>query len=394
MKKKIVLVLIMAMALSAAGCSKGSKDSTESATEAVANNKEVQENLQKVKTDCGEIELAQYKGVEANLKVKEPTEEDLEGYINDSIAEYAEEKESKEPVKNKDYVHVDIKASIDGKEVKDYFEEGTCLTIGEETVDKKLDEALIGKKKGDSFEVEVAYDANAEEKQFANKTVVYSGKIKKITYDKYPELTDDFVKKIENGDFKSVDDFKEKKKQEMVSGWEEEYQNEMKGSLIVSIAEKCKVVSYEDSFYDSTKEEVENNYLSFGMQFGMSTIEEVMEGFGMTDEDLETEIKSRISAKLAEKAIAKLEGITITDEEYKSLVESYAKEQGVSVKEFEEANGKDYLKEQFLELKILDFLADNAKINEVDARKVEAEENESGDDSSTVNPEQLSTENN
>ena len=63
--------------------------------------------------------------------------------------------------------------------------------------------------------------------------------------------------------------------------------------------------------------------------------------------------------------IAKAEGMTVTEEEYKKGLEDYAQKYSTTSKtytaeEFEEAYGKDVVEENILLEKVLTFITDNA----------------------------------
>ena len=105
--------------------------------------------------------------------------------------------------------------------------------------------------------------------------------------------------------------------------------------------------------------------------FGFETVEEVYESMGMTEEDIEDEILFYIYEPVVVQQIANEEGLSISDEEYKEGLNKYAiNAEYESADTYEQEMGADNIRFWLLEDKVMKFLADNAKITEVEGQSL------------------------
>jgi FKBP-type peptidyl-prolyl cis-trans isomerase (trigger factor) len=123
--------------------------------------------------------------------------------------------------------------------------------------------------------------------------------------------------------------------------------------------------------YDSAKADVDATYESYEEWTGVDTVEEVYELFGMSDEDIEEEVLSQVYRTLAVYAIAKEQGLELTDEEYQSGLEGYAQlytdyyAEEYTADQLVEELGEDTLRYWILEDNVMDYLYDHATITQV-----------------------------
>lgn len=366
MKKKIAIALIAAMTLSmtATGCANGDKNATETVEDSKVKG-------EKVELDNGVIILGNYKGIEAELQVCSPTEADIDNWINQEIESYATEEEI-DTVEDGCNVTIDLEVMADGSKLDDYSGEDITIIIGNAEYDEKLDEALIDKKKGNKFSVTVKYDDTCEDDNLAGKEVIYSGKVKDITTTVLPDVTEDFIK--EQLGFDSEEEMRKSMKEDMIATYNEDYEATYQSDLIQKVMDASEVKSYDDEYLASTREDVINNYISYYSMFGIDSEDSLKETLGMTDADIDEEAKNLLTSNLVLQAIAKLEGIEISDDDYKDIVAQYAKDYVMTSDEFEETYGKEYLMEQFLYEKAAAVIEENAKKKEVKVSPSEEEE--------------------
>lgn len=361
MKKKVVLILMatMMLSMSVTACSNKKNAGIELGTEST------EVKLQNVKVDDGEVNLCEYKGLMGELKVSQITESDIEEWKNEKLEEYTTEEEVDRAVQEEDYVTVNMKASVDGQAVDALSDDGVQLGVGYQEYGEEFDAAIIGKSKGDKYSVSVSYDENWDA-EIANKTVDYEVEIVSVAEYKTPELTDEFIK--ETLGYESEDAFNEAINKEIEQYNSEENKYETQSQLLQYIIDNSEFVSYSDDLYATCKDEIEAEYSSYGEMFGCSTLDEVYEMFEVTEEDVEKEIVNRVYSVMVIHAIAQLENIELTDADYQEQLERQV-EMGEfeSTDEIEEEYEKDYLMDQFLSIKVNDFIYDNAVIEKVEA---------------------------
>ncbi len=129
-----------------------------------------------------------------------------------------------------------------------------------------------------------------------------------------------------------------------------------------------------ESYNEDTLKEYADDYISYltevSAYYGYSSLEEYLTENSATEESVRlyytAQLKTEFKTRMVRVAIAKLEGIKITDKAYEETILNYAFEEGLStVKEFEEAYS-DYTKSdmQYIVLGdlIMNWVADNVKV--------------------------------
>lgn len=226
MKKRNILVglLVGTMVISSlTGCGSDKKESTTEATTTEASTEEsakdsttdVSEGSSEAESESSTSELDEngvYLGDYSNFtytrEYTAPTDQDVEDTIND-VLESNETREYKEEgtVADGDTVVVSFTGSVDGKEMDGLSGEQEELTIGDGTFIADFENALVGHKVGETFNVDVEFPEDYSEEDVAGKTATMSvvvnsiaGPVQKV------ELTDEWVK--DNTDYDTVEDYK------------------------------------------------------------------------------------------------------------------------------------------------------------------------------------------
>lgn len=235
MKKRNILVglLVGTMVIgSLTGCGSGKKEATTEATTAEASTEErstegssteagAEENSENASEESSETETDSDSGLDENgvylgdysnftytREYTAPTDQDVEETIND-VLESNETREYKEEgtVADGDTVVVSFTGSVDGKVMDGLSGEQEELTIGDGTFITDFENALVGHKVGETFNVDVEFPEDYSEEDVAGKTATMSvvvnsiaGPIQKV------ELTDEWVK--DNTDYDTVEAYK------------------------------------------------------------------------------------------------------------------------------------------------------------------------------------------
>lgn len=368
MKKKLLLGLLTIAALSMTACGNGGDDTQ--STEASSLGEAIGEE-----ESYGEIELGEYKGLAVEKKRTNVDDAKIDSKIEDLVEAETDYVEVDRAAKQDDNVYFNFTAKSGDEVVYDYSSEEYYLIIGEEELGEKFDNALVGHKAGDNIKVKESYDEEYFDANIAGKTVEYDITINSVKEAKTPELTEDFI--INTLGYESEADMREKLKAELTEEENGENLEEMHSALIQMVIENSTISSYSQSLYDGFKEEVEAQYEQTAQLMGLETAQDVYDMYGMTEEDVNQEILSNVYQVIVVDAIAKAEGIDVTDEEIHAEIEEYiAEDENInSEDEFLEAyGGEESVRYWVLEEKVLDFLAENAEITEVDALASELSE--------------------
>ena len=359
MKKAIVYLLIGTMMLSITACGKKSENAngTEQATVTEGAN------------EYGTVDLCTYKGLEAEKSVHEITDEEVQEEIESIIDENQETVKLDRGIKDGDYVEFYFTAKVDSETIYDFSEEVYYMTAGEEEFGEEFDKQIDGAKAKDHKTFSIKYDGQYWDEQLQNKSVDYDVTIDGVYEIKTPELTEEFIK--DTLGYESEEDMRKQVKQQLQEQYDSTAEYNVQTELLQNVIENSNVTKYEEGLYDKFKEQVQEEYEASKEMFGFETVEEVYESMGMTEEDIEDEILYYIYETVVVQQIANEEGLSISDEEYKEGLNTYAiNAEYESADSYEQEMGADNIRFWLLEDKVMKFLADNAKITEVEGKSL------------------------
>ena len=314
------------------------------------------------------ITLGEYKGLAYQEKEVKVTKEDIDAEIENRLT-MAQDAQliTKGKVNDGDVVNIDYTGKIDGKEFDGGSDEGYDLEIGSETFLKEFEDGLIGKNVGDTVDIKVTFPKDYDNEDIAGKEAVFTVKINSKLKVETPEYDDDFIEY--NTDYDTKEEFEASIKKELEKEMKEANVEETKQELWEQVVSASTVKKYPKKQYKAEKALVEAYYKDVAEQYGME-YDDLKEQFGLTDEDLKETTKESVKEKLCVYAVAKKEGIRVTDKEYREAIDKLLEEAGFTEETFEEQYGQtiqDYAKEQdfrsgMLRDEVSDFIYKNAKV--------------------------------
>lgn len=315
------------------------------------------------------VELGQYKGIEVTVQSTEVTDDEVTKEIDERLNNDSENKEVKDrAIKKDDIANIDYVGKIDGKEFEGGSAEGTDLTIGSGQFIPGFEDQLIGVKKGETVDVKCTFPEDYQNEDVAGKDAVFTVTVNSIKEKVVPKLTDAWVKESSSDEYKTVEAYKEGVKAELVKNKENQAEVQKTADVLTAIVKNSKISGYPEDEIDEYIDEMKQYYEQMMSMYGM-TFDQYLEQMGQTEEDFREEAKTAAQATIGRqmvcKMIAKAEGMTVTEEEYKKGLEDYAQKYSTTSKtytaeEFEEAYGKDVVEENILLEKVLTFITDNA----------------------------------
>lgn len=152
---------------------------------------------------------------------------------------------------------------------------------------------------------------------------------------------------------------------------ETEKKESVGSTLLSEVSEKSKVKKYPSKQYKVAKSSIESRYETMASQYG-TDLAGLKSAMGMDDKAYKSAVKSAaqssVKTSLVTHAIAKKAGIHLSSSEYKSRLETYKKEIGMTEKKFKAATGYSYedyaeknnMDEEFLQNMVGEFLIENA----------------------------------
>jgi trigger factor len=305
-----------------------------------------------------EFELPPYKKIKVKQNKITVEPQEIEHSLEDLQAKSAEYVPvERREVTDGDYVAVELK----GKDLRTNrflpLEKGVILA-GHQDNEDALNKNLIGLKPGDEKSFTIEHDKNHQNKRLAGKKIEYDMKVISIKEKKLPVLDDEFAKGL--GEFKDLEDLKEKIEKEIISTKERATKNEMAENIMKKISEKFNI-ELPEAIVDQEHAVVVKRLLSSLPQQNLSKeeLERIkFEGKGKAEQNIKNHL---ILKKIAEK-----EKLGISDEEIQEEFKRIAKANNLPVarviEEFNKKAKREELRDSMVLKKTIDFLVDNAII--------------------------------
>lgn len=300
------------------------------------------------------VTLGEYKGIQV---IVTPTDEDVQGAIEEKIDEKTEEEHLEGTVKSGDTIYCAFEATIDGKK----YEDGTgedYVEIGSGDWIPGFEEGITGMKTGEKKTLDLKFPDAYDDAEVAGKAVTFEVEVKYICGEEVvPEYNDAFVQSI--SDCKTTAEY-EKQLKETLRQENEDSKADLAWEQVVANAT---VNKYPKDMVELSAKIIRQGYQDMADMSNV-TIEEIMQQWDTTEEDFTEMAKEEVQEFLIALAIAQKENIALSDDEYQSVLEedySYYEEGYDSIEEFEKEMG-DYVRYEGLVSKVTEWIGDSAVI--------------------------------
>ena len=259
----------------------------------------------------------------------------------------------------------------DGKEIADSKREDFVFTVGTGENIYKIDDEIIGMKKGETKEITKKYAKDDADKELAGQTKKISVTVKAVKLRDIPALDDDFAQDV-NEKYKTLADLKADLTKNLELAKNRKIKELKNNSLLSQLVEKNKF----DIPASMLQAELASRWDMMAQQFQTSPeqLEKMITASGQTKEamlnewtgDSEKMLKSRIIVD----SLIREKNITVTPEEIEAEYTKIAEEGGMSVdevkKHYEDARAKSYLIDDVKENKLYDLIYKEVKVSKGD----------------------------
>lgn len=267
-----------------------------------------------------QIDLREYRGIEIDEPKFEVTESDVDSMIErlrDQASSYRPETER--ALEENDFAIIDMSSAVEGEEPK---QSSGHLRLGEETPVPELHEALRGKKPGETASFDKTYGEDAQNEAWRGKTMHHDVTLKEIRVQEKPEVDAEFAKSV--GGWESVEQMREA----IAADVRRHREMEALRAKRNQIGEKLVADHHLDVPDALVEEELGkslNNYARFMVSQGIN-LENANLDWRKISEDFRPEASKRVKRSLILEAIAKKEGITVSDVEVDAEIRRAATE--------------------------------------------------------------------
>ncbi len=292
--------------------------------------------------DC--VEPGEYKNLTVTDTYADPTDEDVESYINSALTAVTVE-DKNATAEEGDTVDVDyIGPNVDGMDEVTESVNQPSLVLGSGSFISDFEDAVVGMKVGESKDVTVTFPDDYWSEDYAGKEAKFNITLNEIK--RAPELTDEWVANESDSDCKTVDEYKKYVYNLLVEQNKENADSDMQYE------------AWEQVFDSSEFKKIPKSELTRGEEAYDSTIYQYAQMYGFELEDYLVYCGVDAATYLDNKgsyamqsakstilvhAIWELEGMTEDDEAYQKILSDLMEEYDMTKGELTEAYTEEIL---------------------------------------------------
>ena len=310
-----------------------------------------------------EVDLGEYKGLKIEQDAVSVTDEQVIKELQNKQQQHARLVTLEAgTVENEDTVTIDFEGFKDDVAFVGGKSANYELVIGSGTFIPGFEEGLIGVEVGQHVDVNVTFPDEYHSLELAGQKAVFKTDIKKIQRKEFSALDDEFAKDV--SEFETLDELKTDLRNKLLKHGEELTKTNHQKVILAKVVDNASVEIPEVMVTERVKvmvDDLSRNLTQQGMTLEQyyqytSTTEEVME------ERLRPQAAESVKADLVLEAIAKAEGIEVTEdevnEEIKKLSEQY-KQDAQLLKRTLIARGEfEFYKQSLVSVKTVNFLVE------------------------------------
>lgn len=326
------------------------------------------------------VTLGEYKGLVVTTEPVVVTEEDIDSSVRTDV-KLADALEAVEDatVEEGDTANIDYEGKLDGEAFEGGTSKGYDLEIGSNTFIDGFEDGLVGVKVGETVDIPLTFPENYGSEELAGQDVVFTVTVNEVK--RMPELTDELVNTITDGEYTDVQSYRDSIRTSLEANMETEKENKIMTDILTQLTNICEIKEYPQEMVDYGVDNLVATYTQYAAQYEMEFADFIESFFGMTEEEFmeeaELAAQQNLQQELYLKAVAEAEGLELSDEEFAETSENYAQMYGYeSADELIAAYGESTVRISALQDKAMEFLRENAVIEEAEAESETGAENE------------------
>ncbi len=274
-----------------------------------------------------EVELGQYKGVEAPKAAVAVTDEEVEAELDRKANEVARIVTVERPAQEGDTVVIDYKGLKDGVAFEGGSAEGYELRLGSHSFIPGFEEQLIGAAAGEEKALNLSFPEDYHAKELAGAAVVFEVKVHEVKETQVPAKDDELAKDV--SEFDTLEELKADLRKQLEARKEEEASRAFESALMEKVAEGAKVELPAAMIEEEVDTELQNfDYQLRSQGMSLEQYSKMMGGdLSRFRASIRPSAEKQVRLRTVLKAIAEAENLEATEEdlnaEYQKLAEQY-----------------------------------------------------------------------
>ena len=200
------------------------------------------------------VELQDYSGIELKITTPRVTDEEVDQTIEALRQRKAENVQvTGRPSQDKDLLKIDFTSKLGDQPFEGGSAQDQIIQAGGGQLIEGLDKGMIGMEIGETRDIQVQVPEDYPNKESAGKDGGFQIVLKGIQEQKLPELDDEFARNVEDKDYASLDDMKQRVRSELEDFEHKEAKKAVKKELAEKITEQNQLDIPEGLLKDQVK---------------------------------------------------------------------------------------------------------------------------------------------
>ena len=282
-----------------------------------------------------DVELGQYKGVEAVKHTTVVTDDDVNAEIErarERVSRYVDVTDR--PVKMDDQVTLNYAGFCEGEQFEGGTAEGHKLVIGSGSFIPGFEDQLVGAEIGKEVDVNVTFPEEYHAENLKGKPATFKVTVKAIQEKDVPALDDEFAKDV--SEFDTLEEYKKDLTEKMVKSAAQRDDYAFENDVIEKVTENATVDIPAAMVEERVDERI--NEFSMNMRRQGLDMDTYMKYTGQTMDAMRETLKEGaekdVKTRLVLEAVCKAEDVQPTKEEVDAEIEKYAENMGDNKQKF------------------------------------------------------------
>ena len=282
-----------------------------------------------------DVELGQYKGLEAEKHTTEVTDDDVNAEIErarERVSRYIDVEDR--PVKMDDQVTLNYAGFCEGEQFEGGTAENQHLVIGSGSFIPGFEEQLVGAEIGKEVEVNVTFPEEYHAENLKGKKATFKCTVTAIQEKDVPALDDEFAKDV--SEFDTLNEYKASVKADLERKAAERDENEFENAVIEAAVENAKVDIPEAMIEDRIDDRIRE--FSMNMRYQGIDMDTYYKITGTTEQSMREQLKEGaehdVRVRLVLEAIRDAENVEADEESINAEIDKYASQASSDAEKF------------------------------------------------------------
>jgi trigger factor len=285
------------------------------------------------------VDLGEYTSVHVEPEEVTVDETRVEETVTTLLRRHATLEPSERQIGWSDVVRIEVHGTVDGESMIEKQEAEIQLTEGRDVLFPGFEEALLGKKKGETFAFDLDVPETIQAEQFQGKTCHFTVTVLETKEEVLPVLDDAFAAQV-NESFDTVEAMRQRIRDDIRAHEEDQRNNRYHEAILDQLVERA-TIEYPPVMVDAEAERLLHDQV--GHQDHGEQMARYLAAVGKTEEQVRDELRpvaeARLRRSLVLTEVAAAENIEATDGEIDAEVETLSNAAGAQSAQLRELFG-------------------------------------------------------